>query len=70
MRHLLVTAALLIAGLSIPANAAPMSTPDMSKPGAAQSVAYKCERVCTRYGYCGYGSNRHKCCKYWKKVCH
>ena len=70
MRHLLVTTALLIAGLSVASAAAPMSTSERLAPNATQSIAYKCERVCTRYGYCGYGHDRHKCCKSWRKVCH
>jgi hypothetical protein len=50
---------------------APMSTSTLlTGEPAVTSVWAKCYRVCHAYGYCGYGYHKHRCCKYWKRVCH
>jgi hypothetical protein len=73
MRHFLATA-LAAATLSLSgfaASAAPLSTSDLLKPQSIATQTWaKCHRVCHAWGYCGYGHHRHRCCKYWKRVCH
>jgi hypothetical protein len=47
---------------------APMSTSDLLKPKGVAEPA-RCYRVCKAWGYCGYGYNKYRCCKYWHRHC-
>ena len=74
MRRFTIKSTLAAAALALSAavaSAAPMSTSDLLRPeSAASNVWAKCYRVCSYYGWCGYGYGRHRCCKAWHRKCH
>ena len=59
-------ALMLAASISMPAAAAQPGLPFLAP--LTEKTNVWCKRYCHSYGYCGYGYNKHRCCKKW--VCH